>query len=127
MNLILKKNYASYKRKGKNLVGYNLFICHGTVQKVRLNLIYWEVLLKFFKSCFINIFETCISYISLLIFVPSGDSSGISVTGETPQERGYIATRRLTARPTESARSERKLAQDQDFLISPTSYIVQTK
>ena len=24
-----------------------------------------------------------------LIFVPSGDSSGISVTGETPQERGF--------------------------------------
>ena len=59
----------------------------------------------------------------MLIFVPSGDSSGISVTGETPQERGF--------RDEEAHRTPHgkrplgtKISVDQDF-ISPTSSIVQ--
>ncbi len=31
----------------------------------------------------------CVKRGRIVIFVPSGDSSGISVTGETPQERGF--------------------------------------
>jgi hypothetical protein len=38
--------------------------------------------------------------------VEGGDSSGISGTGETPQ--GAKRTRRLTVRPVESVRLERK-------------------
>ena len=112
----MKKKYASYKQKGKNLVSYNLFICHGTVQKVRKPDFLRQSFLVFQVLFYIYIFETCISYIFLLIFVSSGDSSGISVTGETPQERGF-ATRRLTARPTESVRSERKSARIRIFLF----------
>ena len=44
--------------------------------------------------------------ISQLIGVEGGDSWGISVTGETPQ--GAKRLRRLTARPPERVRLERK-------------------
>ncbi len=60
----------------------------------------------------------------MLIFVPSGDSSGISVTGETPQERGF---RGEEAHRTPHGKRPlgTKISADQNFLISPTSYIVQ--
>ncbi|PZX03128.1 hypothetical protein C7437_10786 [Psychrobacillus insolitus] len=68
-------------------------------------------------------FELMFPIFTLLIFVPSGDSSGISVTGETPQERGF--------RDEEAHRTPHgkrplvtKISADQD-VISPTSYIIQ--
>ena len=122
----MKKKYASYKQKGKNLVGYNLFICHGTVQKVRKPDFLRQSFLVFQVLLYIYIFETCISYISLLIFVSSGDSSGISVTGETPQERG-LRDEEAHRTPHGKRPLGTKISADQDFLISPTSYIVQPK
>ena len=51
------------------------------------------VLVDFYSTgnltCFLNHIELMFPIFTLLIFVPSGDSSGISVTGETPQERGF--------------------------------------
>ena len=70
--------------------------------------------------CFLSSYELMFPIFTLLIFVTSGDSSGISVTGETPQERGF--------RDEEAHRTPHgkrplvtKINADQDF-ISPTSY-----
>ena len=53
-----------------------------------------------------NSLPTMSKRISQLIGVEGGDSEGISVTGETPQ--GAKRLRRLTARPPERVRLERK-------------------
>ncbi len=86
------------------------YIYHGTVQKVSKT--------DFLRqSFFLYLFELMFPIFTLLIFVTSGDSSGISVTGETPQERGF--------RDEEAHRTPHgkrplvtKISVDQDFLIS---------
>ena len=67
-------------------------------------------------SFFYIYLNLCFPYSLMLIFVPSGDSSGISVTGETPQERGF--------RDEEAHRTPHgkrplgtKISADQDFLF----------
>ena len=67
--------------------------------------------------CFLYLFELIFRIFTLQIFVTSGDSSGISVTGETPQERGF-RDEEAHRTPHGKRPLATKISADQDFLTS---------
>ena len=87
------------------------------------------VLVDFYSTgnvtCFLYLFELMFPIFTYLIFVASGDSSGISVTGETPQERGF-RDEEAHRTPHGKRPLATKISVDQD-LISPTSLYCTTE
>ena len=88
-------------------------LCQMTLVK-NFSRLYYLFLLS--KSCFLYLFELMFPIFTLLIFVTSGDSSGISVTGETPQERGFRDEEaHRTPHGKRSARNENQRGSRQEF------------